>query len=118
MEENGKRKIKVLFKSLPIPDNSKLVVIEEVTFEDIKPFAEKLLSTWGDRMDITITERERYYPEIKRALKEFTEQEILTAIEKRINFIREWSLVDPESAEQGKDISLVLSNILLWLKSK
>ncbi len=118
LEENGKRKIKVLFKALPVPDSSTYTQVEELTFEKIRDFAEKLLSTWEHRMVVTITDRQRYYPEIKRALKEFSEDEILKAVEKRIEYVREWSLIDSEASNQGKDINLVLSNILPWLKSK
>lgn len=112
LDDNGKRKLQVIFKTLQPLEPVK--VVEEITFEDIKGLAEKLLSTWENKLGVTITAKESYYPRIKQLSKMFTDDELYTAMLNRVAFIRATGFIDDLSSI---DLFLNQEGILKWLKS-
>jgi len=88
LDENGKRRIQVIFKVLPVPEKAGLTVVEEVTFEDIKDFANKLFSTWEAKLEVTINNKESLMPAVKRLVKMFSEEEIMQAALNKIDYAR------------------------------
>lgn len=84
-----RRKLKIVYKGMPIPLDQRLKVVTEVNMEAVVEFAGKLMSLWEMRLQMEIPEKASFVPVIKQRLDEFSEEEILKATEKRIEFLHQ-----------------------------
>ena len=119
LTEKGRRKLKVVLKGLPLPESPDLKIVAIGPSEESIKSMDNILSFWEMRHKFKYTDREAFRPLIMTRLKTFTEQEIMTALSNRCEFINksEWYRQNPEF---GTDIQTVIESddtLLSWLNN-
>lgn len=120
MEDKFKRKLKVVIKPIALPENTTIQPAEDVNYEDVKAFTINCLQMWELKLDTVVENKESFIPIFKKYLKTFGEEEILKAINSRINHVThsEWHL-KPENHDVKVDLMAILESdvtLLRWIK--
>lgn len=119
--ENGKRKLKIMLKGLPVPETA--AVVKAIESESVAQDVDRVLSFWEERRKYSIpaADREAYGAILKKRFHSFTAQEIIKAIQARCSYMNtvEWYSL-PENADSANDLRSIITDdetLLGWLQS-
>lgn len=87
--EHGRRKLRIVFKGLPMPESPDLEVVVREEDTQALTFLRHILTTWEHERNCTVADKESYLPLFKEKLKIYSEQEILSAVQGRLAFLHE-----------------------------
>jgi len=124
--ENGKRKLKIVTKGLPLPEGVNIQIEETKKIEDISQFRELFFNLWDDGINMIFhtgfrtEKRELYEPQLRQRLQSFSKEELLSAIKNRINYMStsDWFKDNQQSAVMIDPVIKDDASILKWLNAK
>jgi len=122
IREAGKRKIKILPRSLELPTGVDIETDDLVPKEDISEFVQQLLSLWEKAVETKLDKKEMYQRVIAQRLSSFTKEELLTALRNRATYVNQspWHRAD-ENRQNAVDINHLIrsdDSVLKWLNTK
>jgi len=122
IKEAGRRKLKIVPRTLEIPLGVDIETDDIIPKEDISEFVFQFLSLWEKAVNTTIDKKELYQKLIAQRLSSFTKEELMIALKNRATFVNQsdWHKAE-ENRQQAVSIDHLLRSddaVLKWLNSK
>lgn len=122
IKEDGKRKLRIVTKGLELPPDLEIETIASIPVEDISQFVNQIFHIWETKLETKIDKKELYTEIIRARLAAFSKDDVIVAVQNRIQFVSESSWHNlPENRQSAVDIEQVIADdkkMLKWLNAK